>query len=61
MILNLVFLLVYFLAPGVNFTNVLQAALWEDPKSPKNTVMSSVFFTLLGSTRIKAASKLLMK
>ncbi len=32
-----------------------------DPESIKNTVKSSVFFTLLGSTSVKAVHRTLMK
>jgi hypothetical protein len=47
---------------GVNFSNILCAALMlTDPKPAKNTVMLLVFFSLLGSTRVKAALKTLMK
>jgi len=42
--------------PGVNFINVQSTAfMLVDPDSAKNTVKSSVSFTLLGSTRVKAA------
>jgi len=47
---------------GVNFTNVLRTAFMIlDPKSVKNTVMSSVSFMLLGSARVKALRRTLMK
>jgi len=46
------------LTPGVNFINILQAAFTRaDPKSAKNTV----FFALLGSAHVKAASEVLVK
>ena len=48
--------------PGVNFTNVLQAAFaLVDPKSAKKTVKLSSFFALLGSASIKAARRMLVK
>ena len=48
--------------PGVNFTNVLQAAFTRaDPKSAKKTVKLSCFFALLGSARVKAARRMLVK
>jgi hypothetical protein len=47
---------------GVNFINILQAAFMHpDPKSVKKIVQLSVFFTLLGSARVKAARRTLMK
>jgi len=48
---------------GVNFINILQAAFMHpDPKSVKKIVVQlSVFFTLLGSARVKAARRTLMK
>jgi hypothetical protein len=47
---------------GANFINVLQAAfIHPDTESTKKTVKSSVFFSLLGSARIKAAPRTLMK
>jgi len=33
----------------------------KDPKGVKNTVKPSVFFVLLGSVRVKAARKMLVK
>ena len=48
--------------PGVNFINVLRAAFTHaDPESAKKTVKSSSFFALLGSARVKAARRMLMK
>jgi len=48
--------------PGVNFSNVLHGAFTLIiPKSAKNTVKSSVFFTLLGSASVKAVCRTLMK
>jgi len=48
--------------PGVDFINVLRAALARaDPKSTKNTVKSSGFFALLGSSCVKAAHRTLLK
>ncbi len=48
--------------PGVDFTNILCAALSHpDPKNTKNTVKQSVFLALLGSGCIKAAHKMLVK
>jgi len=48
--------------PGVNFTNALLAAFTlVDPESIKNTVKSSVSFMLLGSGRVKAVCRMLMK
>jgi len=47
---------------GVNFTNILKAALLDlIPKAQKNAVKPSVFLVLLGSGRVKASSKTLMK
>ena len=47
---------------GVNFTNVLQAAFTlADPKSAIKLLNLSVFFALLGSGRIKAARRTLVK
>jgi len=47
---------------GANFINVLQAAfICADTESTKKTVKSSVFFELLGSARVKAAPRTLMK
>ncbi len=52
----------YLTRPGVNFINVLQAAFTQaDPKRVKKTVNLSVFFTLSGSVRAKAAHRTLMK
>jgi len=48
--------------PGVNFTNVLQAAfMLVDPKSAKKQLELTVFFALLGPASVKAAHKMLMK
>ena len=48
--------------PGVNFTKVLKAAFTPaDPESAKKTVKLSSFFALLGSSSVKAASKMLVK
>ncbi len=45
-----------------NFVNVLCAAFTcRNPKSTKETVELSVFFALLGSGRLKAFCKMLMK
>ncbi len=50
------------LTPRVNFTNILFAAFTLiDPKSIKNTVKSSVSLYLLGSARVNAVSRTLMK
>ena len=47
---------------GVNFTNILQAAFTPaDPKSAKKTVKFSSFIALLGSARVKAARRMLVK
>ena len=47
---------------GVNFTNVLRAAFaLVDPKSAKKAVKLSSFFALLGSSRVKAARRTLVK
>ncbi len=49
-------------APGVDFINVLLAAFMPpDPNSTKKTDSLIVFFALLGSARVKAAHKMLMK
>ena len=51
-----------FYLSGVNFTNILRAAFRHaDPKSAKKTVRLSSFFALLGSGRIKAARRTLVK
>ena len=48
--------------PGVNFTNVLQATFTrEDPKSTIKLLNLTVFFALLGSARVKAARRILVK
>ena len=50
------------LAPGLNFINVLCTAFTlPDPKSVKKTVKLSIFFTLSGSTSVKAVRRMLMK
>ncbi len=47
---------------GVNFIYILHTAFaLVDPESVKNTVRSSVFFTLLGSTSVKAVHIMLVK
>jgi hypothetical protein len=47
---------------GVNFINALQAAFeHEEPESVKNTVKSSVSFSIMGSALVKAAHSTLMK
>jgi len=49
-------------SPSVNFTYILlKAFAWADLKSAKNTVKSSVFFVPLGSVRVKATCKMLVK
>ncbi len=46
------------LSPGVNFTNILQAAFtYEDPKSAKKHRQLDCLFALLESALIKAARK----
>ena len=48
--------------PGVNFTNILQAAFTRaDPKIAKKTVKFSSFIALLGSSHVKAARRTLVK
>ena len=48
--------------PGVNFTNVIRAAFTRaDPKSAKKLLKLTVFFVLLGSARVKAAGRMLVK
>ena len=48
--------------PGVNFTNILQAAFMPaDLKSAKKTVKLSSFIALLGSACVKAARRMLVK
>ena len=50
------------LAPGVNFTNVLQAAFaLADPESVKKLLDLTVLFALLVSGCVKAAQRTLMK
>jgi len=49
-------------SPGVDFTNVLQAAfVCADPKSTKRQSSCQSFFVLLGSAHAKAAHRMLMK
>ena len=44
--------------PGVNFTNILQAALAHaDPKSAKKKDKSSSFFVLSGFAHVRAVCK----
>ncbi len=51
-----------WLKPGLNFINILPTAFTlAYPKSVKKIVKLSTFFTLSGSTSIKAARKMLMK
>ena len=46
----------------VNFTNILQAVFTRaDPKSAEKTVKLSSFFALLGSSRVEAAHRTLVK
>ena len=48
--------------PGVNFTNILQAAFTRaDPKSAKKLLNLTVYFALLGPARVKAARRMLVK
>jgi len=50
------------LAPEVNLINILQTAFASaDPESAKNTVKSSVFFVLLGSSSVKTVHKTFVK
>jgi len=47
---------------GQNFTNILQKTFTpKDPKSAKEIVSFTVFFALLGSARVKASHKMLVK
>jgi len=47
---------------GVNFTNILQAALTKaDPKRAKKLSSHQSLFALLGFSRAKAACKMLVK
>ena len=53
---------IFLCRPGVNFTNILQAAFMHaDPKSAIKLLNLTVFFALLGSARIKAAHRTLVK
>ena len=53
---------VFLNPPVVNFTNILQAAFTRaDPKSAKQLLNWIVFFALLGSARVKAACRTLVK
>ena len=48
--------------PGVNFTNVLRAAFTRtDPKSAIKLLNLTVFHVLLGSARVKAACRMMVK
>ena len=48
--------------PGVNFTKILQTAYrCTNPKSTKKLLNLTVFFALLGSARVKAACRMLVK
>jgi len=48
--------------PWVNFTNILRAAFTRaDPKSANKQLNLTVFFALLGSARVKAARRTLVK
>ena len=63
---NGLFLTPYFVnkryTPGVNFTNILQAAFTRaDPKSAKKLLNLTVFFALSGSAGVKAARRTLVK
>ena len=50
------------LTPGVNFTNILQAAFTPaDSKSGKKLLNLNVFFALSGSAGVKATRRTLMK
>ena len=50
------------LCSGLNFINVLHTAFTlADPKSVKKIDKLSIFFTLLGSTSVKAVRRTLMK
>jgi len=50
------------LTPGVNFTNILCATFIQaDPKSAKKTDSLTVFFALLGYSRVKAWCKMFVK
>jgi hypothetical protein len=47
---------------GVNFTNILHKAFKQQrSQKHKNTVKPSVFYVLLGSARLKAACRTLIK
>ena len=48
--------------PAVNFTSILQAAFTrKDPKSAIKLLNLTVFFAFLGSLRVKAAGRILVK
>ena len=47
--------------PCVNFTNILQAAFTRIPQKCKKAVKLSSFIALLGSARLKAACRMLVK
>ncbi len=50
------------LTPGYNFINVFCTVFTiPDPKCIKMTVKLSIFYTLLGSTSVKASRKMLVK
>jgi len=50
------------LTPVVDFTNILQAAFTHaDPKRAKKYCKTVCLFALLGSSRVKAVCKTLMK
>ncbi len=52
----------YDVTSGVNFINILRTAFpLVDPKSVKKIDNLTVFFTLLGSARLKAVRRTLMK
>ena len=56
------FVLIIFSLTRVNFTKILQEAFTRaDPKSAKKTVKLSSFIALLGSARVKAARRMLLK
>ena len=52
----------FYVCPWVNFTNILRAAFTRaDPQSAKKLLNLTVFFALLGSGRVKAACRTLVK